>query len=151
MSEAVEALRALSVAQGNRVDNTAHEAEPRTYAMLQPMPDDVRTAGGHATSLSYAQTMGEEHPREGFIDEADETLIMFPFPPGVVEAARREARRGTSWQRGLAIICVAVGVGELLRALTHPPISVTHCSVALLFLIAAPLLFRRGRMRDERA
>ncbi len=147
-SSGIDRLVALSIAAGDSFDTAVHAAEPTVYEMGQPMPDAVRATGEQDASLAYTQTISEDDPQEGFIDEASDTMILFPIPPDVVARERAAmAARSTTWRGGLAIVLAAAGGAMLLRHLFDP----RDVAIGLVLLVGAVLLFRDDRRRKRRA
>ncbi len=139
-SIAIDALVRSSLAEGNRFDPSS---EPGCSKMTLPMSDTVRRAGAQDPTLSYAQTLGEPIAREGFVDEAADVLVTFPFSPDAIAAAQAEAARGGGWRTGFAAIFAAIGVAAVFKEGLRDPPNGIGVSVGLLFLVVAVLLFRR--------
>ncbi|MET0269557.1 MAG: hypothetical protein ABW173_03920 [Sphingomonas sp.] len=144
----IDRLVALSIAAGDGFDDARRAAEPTLYEMGRPMTDAVRAAGEEDASLAYTQTMGRDDPQEGFIDEASETMVLFPFPADAVARMRAEAAaRGTTWRGGLAMILTAAGGAMLFRHM----FDLRDSAIGLALLAAAALLFRDDWRRKRRA
>ena len=139
-STAIDALVRLSLTEGNESDPSA---EPDSNEMMQPMSDAVRRAGENDPALSYAQTLGEPVPREGFVDEARDVIVTFPFSPEAIAAAQAEVGRGTSWRTALVTISAAIGGAAVWKEGNREPPNWVGVVIGLLFLVAAVLLFRR--------
>lgn len=139
-SAAIDALIRLSLAQGNEFDPSA---EPGSNEATLPLSDTVRRAGENDPALSYAQTLGEPVPREGFVDEARDVIITFPFSPEAIAAAQAEVGRGTSWQTACATICAAIGGAAVWKEGHREPPNGVGVVIGVLFLMIAILLFRR--------
>lgn len=148
MTSGIDRLVALTVAAGDGLDAASHAGEPTIYEMGRPMTDAVRAAGEGDASLAYTQTMGEDEPQEGFIDEASETMILFPIPADVVARERAAvAARATTWRSGLAMVLTAAGGAMLFRHL----FDARDVAIGLALIIGAGLLFRDDRRRKRRA
>ncbi len=144
----IDRLVALSIAAGDGFDAAVHAAESTVYEMGRPMTEAVRAAGEQDASLAYTQTIGEEEPREGFIHEASETMILFPIPADVVARERAAmAARGTTWRGGLAMVLAAAGAAMLFRHM----FDARDAAIGLALLAVAALLFRNDRRRKRRA
>ena len=145
-SAAIDALVRLSLAAGNEPDPSA---EPGSNEMTHPMSDAVRRAGENDPALSYAQTLGETVPREGFVDEARDVIVTFPFSPEAIAAAQAEVGRGTSWRTTVVTISAAIGGAAVWKEGNREPPNWVGVVIGLLFLAVAVLLFRR-RPREDR-
>ena len=139
-SISIDALVRLSLAEGNGCDPSS---EPGSKEMTLPMSDRVRHAGAQDPALNYVQTLGAEVPREGFVDEAADVLVTFPFSPDAIAAAQADIARSTSWRTGFAAIFAAIGVAAVLKEGLRDPPDGIGVGIGLLFLVAAVLLFRR--------
>ncbi|RZL85293.1 MAG: hypothetical protein EOP66_01785 [Sphingomonas sp.] len=147
-SLAIDALVRLSLAEGNEFDPSS---EPGCSEMTLPMSDRVRLAGAEDPALSYVQTIGEKIPREGFVDEAADVLITFPFSTEAMAAAQAEAARGGNWRTGFSAIFAAIGGAAVLKEGLREPPNWIGVGVGLLFLMVAILLFRRRPRAGEDA
>ena len=146
-SAAIDALVRLSLAEGNEPDPSA---EPANNEMMLPMSDAVRRAGENDPALSYAQTLGEPVPREGFVDEARDVIVTFPFSPEAIAAAQAEVGQGTSWRTAFAAISAAIGGAAVWKEGHREPANGIGVGIGLLFLMVAILLFRsRSRAGTE--
>jgi hypothetical protein len=142
-SAAIDALVRLSLATGNALDPSS---EPHSHAMTLPMSDKVRLAGENDPALSYAQTLGEAIPREGFVDEATEVLVTFPLSPEAIAAAQAEMGRGGRWRTSVAVISAMIGGAAVWKEGQRKPPNSVGVAIGLLFLVIAAVLFlRRSR------
>lgn len=138
-SAAIDALVRLSLAEGNRFDPSA---EPGSNEMTLPMSEEVRRAGENDSALSYAQTLGEPVPREGFVDEATDVIVTFPFSPEAIAAAHAEIGRGISWRTGFTMISAMIGGAAVWKEGNREPPNWVGVAIGLLFLVVAAVLFR---------
>ena len=140
----IEALVALSLAEGDSFDAKLHAEDAKVFEMTRPMSPMVRQAGERDGALAYAQTLGREPPREGFIDEATDAIVTFPFSPEAIAAARAEAAAGTSWWTVFAPIPLAIGAAVILKGVVYGAFDAARLGAGLVFVAVAVLMFRRG-------
>lgn len=138
-SAAVDALVRSSLAEGNGVSPSS---EPASIEMTLPMSDTVRHAGENDPTLNYAQTLGEVVPHEGFVDEARDVIVTFPFSPVAIAAARAELGQDSSWRTASAVICAAIGGAAVWKEAHRESPNTAGVVIGLLFLVVAILLFR---------
>lgn len=139
-SPAIDALVRLSLAKGNGLDRSSR---PASSEMMLPMSDSVRRAGENDPALSYAQTLGEPVPREGFVDETHDVIVTFPFSPEAIAAAQTEVGRGVSWRTGFTMISAMIGGAAVWKEGLREPPNGVGVVIGLFFLVIAVLLFRR--------
>ena len=145
-SKAIDRLVAIAQAEGNMVTTEASEASV-VHTMAKQMSDAVDEAGGSDDSLSYLQSFDATVPTEGYIDEANNAIIVFPLRAEVAQPAPSLQRQvKSSWFATLlpAILCFA-GAAQLLLAFVQGQGTWLRPIVGILLLVSGLLLWRKRR------
>lgn len=148
-SGGIDRLMAIAQAEGDLATTEAGEGSV-VHTMGRQMSDEVNKAGNADSSLSYLQSLDAAAPTEGFIDEQNDVLVVFPMRPGIAkpEEPLLDGRKPSWFTRLLPALLCLVGAAQLLLAVVQGG-NWLRAGVGVLLLVAGFIAWRKrpsGRM-----